>query len=151
MNADSQPRIALDLADSRNGHHYLSDGVNKTHVVANRFIDGDSRFNSLDNLAFNPISGHLYVIEDHSFGEVFACLPDGKDRDIKSDGCISILSVIDPDAEPTGFVFDGTGKVAFMIVQHGQTPKVLNDYASNPVDGKTDDLIRITGFGLGEK
>ena len=31
-------------------------------------------------------------------GDVFACLPDGADRDIKSDGCVKILSVTDRSA-----------------------------------------------------
>jgi len=62
------------------------------------FVEGDGDFNSIDNLAFQPHSGNLYVIEDHSNGDVFACLPDGADRDIKSDGCVKILSVRDRSA-----------------------------------------------------
>ncbi|MGH8613511.1 MAG: hypothetical protein ACREYF_16215, partial [Gammaproteobacteria bacterium] len=49
-------------------------------------------------------------------------------------------------AEPTGFIFDGTGKVAFYNMQHGQQPAALLDFTSNPVDGTTDDLIKITGW-----
>lgn len=61
-------------------------------------------FNSFDNLAFQPRTGNLYVIEDHDKGDVYACLPDGEDRDIKTDGCIHVLSVKDSSAEPTGFM-----------------------------------------------
>jgi hypothetical protein len=43
---------------------------------------------------------------------------------------------------------DGTGETAFYIVQHGQQDASLNDNASNPVNGQTDDLIKITGFNL---
>jgi hypothetical protein len=126
---------------------YLSpDGTERALTYVNRFVEGDERFNSFDNLAFQPATGNLYVIEDHSFGEIYACLPDGADRDIKSDGCVSVLSVIDPGAEPTGFIFDGTGEVAFYNIQHGQQPPALLDFSSNPVDGRTDDLIKITGF-----
>jgi len=121
---------------------------NTRSVIVNRFFEGDTRFNSVDNLAFQPRTGHLYVIEDHQYGEVFACLPDGNDRDIKTDGCIGVLSVIDPVAEPTGFMFDGSGKVAFVIVQHGEQPDSLLDFDSNPVNGRTDDLIMITGFKI---
>ena len=57
-----------------------------------------------------------------------------------------MLSVNDAKAEPTGFIFDGTGSAAFYMVQHGEQPESLQDMTSNPVNGETDDLIRITGF-----
>lgn len=126
---------------------YLSpDGADRALTFVNRFVEGDERFNSYDNMAFQPKSGNLYVVEDHPFGEIYACLPDGADRDIKSDGCVAILSVADPNAEPTGFIFDGTGKVAFYNIQHGEQHPDLLDFASNPIDGRTDDLIKISGF-----
>jgi len=127
--------------DSRTTFLYLADGAatraNVTTVVSNRFVEGDVRFNSFDNLDFQPKTGNVYVIEDHTFGEIYACLPDGADRDIKTDGCVSILSVIDPNAEPTGFIFDASGEVAYVNIQHGETPGAL---------GNTDDLLKITGF-----
>jgi hypothetical protein len=115
-------------------------------VVVNRFVEGDQEFNSFDNLAFQNRTGNLYVIEDHKYGDIIGCLTDGEDRDIKSDGCVRMASVVDPRAEPTGFVFDATGETAYVVVQHGEQPAELLDYASNPVNGRTDDLIRITGF-----
>jgi hypothetical protein len=115
-------------------------------VVVNRFVEGDMEFNSFDNLAFQNRTGNLYVIEDHKYGDIIGCLTDGEDRDIKSDGCVRMASVVDPRAEPTGFVFDATGEAAYVVVQHGEQPAELLDYASNPVNGRTDDLIRITGF-----
>ncbi len=115
-------------------------------ATVNRFVEGDSRLSNHDNLEFQPISGRVYVIEDDTHGEIWACLQDGLDRNLKSDGCVSMLSVRDPAAEPTGFIFDGTGTVAFYIVQHGQQAAGLNDIASNPINGNTDDLIKITGF-----
>ena len=110
-------------------------------VVVNRFVEGDLDFNSFDNLAFQPGSGNLYVIEDHANGDVFACLPDGADRDIKADGCVKMLSVKDSTAEPTGFMFSADGRTAYVAIQHsndGNMPK-LDDYA-------TDDVLVITGF-----
>lgn len=110
-------------------------------TVVNRFVEGDGDFNSFDNLDFQPGTGILYVVEDHPNGDVFACLPDGGDRDAKTDGCLRVLSVKDTSAEPTGFIFDATGTVAYVSVQHSDDtamPKV-DDYG-------TDDLIRITGF-----
>ena len=110
-------------------------------VTVNRFVEGDTDFNSFDNLEFQPHTGNLYVIEDHGNGDVFACLPDGKDRDIKSDGCVKILSVKDSSAEPTGFIFDGSGRTAYVSIQHS------NDANMSAVDGYgTDDVIKITGF-----
>jgi len=117
-----------------------SAGADRT-VVVNRFIEGDTAFNSLDNLAFQPTTGVLYVIEDHENGEVYACLPDRADRDLKTDGCVSILSVKDASAEPTGFEFSADGQTAYLSIQHS------DDEAMAEVDGyRTDDIVIITGF-----
>ena len=112
-------------------------------VVVNRFVEGDTDFNSFDNLAFQPVTGNLYVIEDHNNGDIFACLPDGADRDIKTDGCVKILSVKDSSAEPTGFLFSPDGKTAYVSIQHSDDTLMTNvdDYA-------TDDIIKITGFKI---
>lgn len=117
--------------------------ANVRSVEINRFVEGDQDFNSFDNLAFQPMTGNLYVIEDHKNGDVFACLPDGMDRDIKTDGCVKMLSVKDSSAEPTGFLFSNDGRTAYVSIQHsndGNMP-LVDDYA-------TDDLIMITGFKL---
>ena len=110
-------------------------------IAVNRFIEGDTDFNSFDNLAFQPGTGNLYVIEDHGNGDVFACLPDGQDRDIKSDGCVKVLSVMDSSAEPTGFIFSPDGRTAYVSIQHS------NDTNMPLVDSyPTDDVLKITGF-----
>jgi hypothetical protein len=112
-------------------------------VTVNRFVEGDTDFNSVDNLAFQPVTGNLYVIEDHDSGDIWACLPDGADRNIKSDGCVKILSVKDSTAEPTGFLFDASGTTAYVSIQHS------NDSLMPLVDGyPTDDVLKITGFKL---
>ena len=110
-----------------------------TSVV--RFIEGDTDFNSVDNLAFQPGTGILYVIEDHPNGDIWACLPDGTDRDLKSDGCIKMLSVMDTSAEPTGFTFAADGLTAYVNIQHSDDTNVekVDDYG-------TDDVLVITGF-----
>lgn len=126
------------------GLTYLADSAEtKGFAVAtvNRFVEGDTDFNSVDNLAFQPGSGNMYVIEDHDNGDIFACLPDGADRDIKTDGCVKMLSVKDSSAEPTGFMFSADGRTAYVVIQHsddGLMP-LVDDY-------RTDDLIKITGF-----
>jgi len=110
-------------------------------VEVNRFIEGDRDFNSFDNLAFQPGTGNLYVIEDHPNGDIFACLKDGADRDIKSDGCIKVLSVKDSSAEPTGFLFSEDGTTAYVSIQHTDDTN-MPDFDGYP----TDDILKITGF-----
>jgi hypothetical protein len=129
---DSDPR-AVPVADA--------EGKIAFTTVVNRFVEGDADFNSFDNLDYQPGTGILYVIEDHDNGDVWACLPDGGDRDIESDGCIRVLSVKDTSAEPTGFIFAPDGLTAYVSIQHSDDtnmPKV-DDYG-------TDDLLKITGF-----
>ncbi len=110
-------------------------------VLVYRFIEGNNDFNQPDNLEFQPETGNVYVIEDHPNGDIWACLPDGDDRDFKSDGCVKMLSVKDSSAEPTGFIFDPTGTVAYLSIQHS------DDVGMPLVDGyPTDDILKITGF-----
>lgn len=115
-------------------------------VVVNRFVEGDPDFNSFDNLALQPNTGNAYVVEDHPNGDIFACLPDGKDRDVKTDGCVKVLSVKDSTAEPTGFIFSPDGSTAYLSIQHS------SDGRMPPVDGyPTDDVLKITGFRLKDR
>ena len=110
-------------------------------VTVNRFMEGDPDLNQPDNIAFQPKTGNLYVIEDRPNGDVWACLPDGADRDIKTDGCVKILSVKDSSAEPTGFFFTPDGKTAYLTIMHSNDALMtkLDDYG-------TDDILKITGF-----
>jgi secreted PhoX family phosphatase len=122
--------------------------VTGNNVSVNRFVEGDAEFNSMDNLAFQPVSGALAVIEDHTNGDVWMCLPDGADRDIKTDGCIRILSVKDQSAEPTGFMFSPDGTKAYVSIQHSDD---ASDGSMDDADGYgTDDVLVITGFALPE-
>lgn len=118
-----------------------AEGKAELTTVVTRFIEGDREMNSADNLDFQPGSGNLYVIEDHDNGDIWACLPDGADRNLKSDGCARMLSVKDTSAEPTGFIFAADGLTAYVSIQHS------DDTAMAPVDGYgTDDVLVITGF-----
>ncbi len=112
-------------------------------VVVSRLLEGDMDMNQHDNIEFQPLTGNVYVIEDNANGDIFACLPDGTDRDIKSDGCVKILSVKDSSAEPTGFKFTEDGKTAYVSIQHSNDTNMpqLDDYG-------TDDLIKVTGFKI---
>jgi secreted PhoX family phosphatase len=110
-------------------------------VVVNRFVEGDTQLNAPDNVEIQAESGVVYVIEDSAFGDVWACLPDGSDRDIKSDGCVRALSLKDRTAEPTGFKFHPNGRLAYVSVQHSQDPAnaKVDDY-------NTDDVVIVSGF-----
>ncbi len=113
------------------------------NVVINRFIAGNSDFNALDNFSFQANTNIHYVIEDNSNGDIWACLPDGDDRDTMTDGCIKFLSLVDGTAEPTGFEFDETGTVAYFFIQHS------DDAEGTDFDGyPTDDLVKVTGFKI---
>ena len=121
----------------------LTANATQRTVVVNRFVEGDQDMNQPDNFAFQPKTGNHYVIEDNPNGDIFACLPDGGDRDIKTDGCVKILSVKDSSAEPTGFKFSADGRTAYLSIQH-------SDDSSMPKfdDYPTDDIIKITGFKI---
>lgn len=39
-------------------------------------------------------------------------------------------------------------RTGYLRVQHGECSEGLKDFKSNPVDGCTDDLLKITGFKM---
>lgn len=121
----------------------MPDAVDNTQrtLEVNRFVEGDMQFNAPDNLAFQPNTGIMYVIEDNQHGDVWACLPDGADTDNKTDGCVRVLSLNDTSAEPTGFIFSPDGREAYVSIQHSSDTDIeLVDHY------RTDDLVKITGF-----
>ena len=151
---DAQDEVILDIGGSVGSIEFLANGGELTTGIVTRFVEGDEEMRNHDNLDIQPITSNVYVIEDIQYGDIWACLPDGADRDEATDGCLRMLSVRDPDAEPTGFIFDGTGTVAFYNIQHGQQHDGLLDPVSNPTPGEegfTDDLIKISGFKIKHK
>ena len=128
-----------------NGHNYgeimcLTDTAETVATtgfapIVTQFINGDRDMNHFDNVAFQPYTGNLVTLEDGGVrvlnadgtlkelrgNDIWMCLPDGKDRDVQSDGCVRILSVKDTDAESTGFIFDASGKNAYVNIQHRST------------------------------
>jgi secreted PhoX family phosphatase len=119
-----------------------------------RFITGSEERGMFDNVAFQPHTGNLVVLEDNSVtsvkslnptvtelrgNDLWICLPDGSDDDILTDGCVRFASIRDTTAEPTGFIFLGSGEEAFVNVQH----RAANDALGKGHHGA---LLRISGF-----
>jgi len=128
--------------------------VTGTIPTVDRFIAGSEERGMFDNVAFQPHTGNLVVLEDNSVtsvkhlnptvtelrgNDLWICLPDGKDDDVQSDGCVRFASIRDTSAEPTGFIFTGSGESAYLNIQH----RAVNDALGNTNHGA---LIKITGF-----
>ena len=125
-----------------------------TIPVVDRFITGSEERGMFDNVAFQPYTGNLVVLEDNSISSVkslnptvtelrgndlWICLPDGADDDVLSDGCVRFGSIRDTSAEPSGFIFLGSGEEAFVSVQH----RAVNDGLGA---GNHGALLKISGF-----
>jgi secreted PhoX family phosphatase len=128
--------------------------VTGTIPVVERFITGSEERAMYDNVAFQPHTGNLVVLEDGAVNtitklqpltselrgnDLWICLPDGDDDDALSDGCVRFASVRDTSAEPSGFIFTGSGEEAYVNIQH----RASND-ALGP--GNHGALIKISGF-----
>jgi secreted PhoX family phosphatase len=119
-----------------------------TIPTVERFIAGDRQANMYDNVAFQPHTGNLVVLEDGAVNvvtstgtelrgnDLWMCLPDGDDKDTQSDGCVRFASVRDTTAEPTGFIFLGSGEEAFVNIQHRGVDEA----------NSRGTLLRISGF-----
>jgi hypothetical protein len=97
------------------------------HPVVEPFIVGNSHLRMPDNLDFQPGTGILYVLMDATTSaedpnqtndQVWACLPDGADSDILTDGCVRVMNLKDGTAEFTGIQFLGDGRSFLIHVQH---------------------------------
>ena len=64
---------------------------------------------------------------------------DGTDDDHLSDGCVRFASIRDTTAEPSGFVFFGSGREALVHIQH----RAYNDGLGEANHGA---LVKISGF-----
>jgi hypothetical protein len=120
-----------------------------TIPTVTRFIPGDGQANMYDNVAFQPHTGNLVVLEDGAVNvvtrqgatelrgnDLWICLPDGADKDVQSDGCVRFASLRDTSSEPTGFIFLGSGEEAFVNLQHRDIDNA---------NGRGS-LIKISGF-----
>jgi secreted PhoX family phosphatase len=128
--------------------------VTGTIPTVDRFVAGSEERGMFDNVAFQPHTGNLVILEDNSVtsvkslnplvtelrgNDLWICLPDGDDDDVLTDGCVRFGSVRDTSAEPSGFIFVGSGESAFVSIQH----RAFND---NLGAGNHGALVRISGF-----
>ena len=126
--------------------------VTGTIPTVNRFITGNQERAMYDNVAFQPRTGNLVVLEDGPTSivgsngstqlrgnDLWICLPDGKDDDDVSDGCVRFASIRDTTAEPSGFIFFGSGEEALVSIQH----RKVNDDAGA---GNHGAIVKISGF-----
>jgi hypothetical protein len=116
-----------------------------------RFVAGSQQLGMPDNVAFQPHTGNLVVLEDGPTtirtasgdlprgNDLWMCLPDGADDDVLTDGCVRFASIRDTSAEPTGFIFLGSGEEAFVNIQH----RAANDALGKENHGA---LVKISGF-----
>jgi secreted PhoX family phosphatase len=130
--------------------------VTGTIPVVERFITGSNERNMYDNVAFQPHTGNLVVLEDGSVNvaksmtppvselrgnDLWICLPDGDDDDALTDGCVRFASIRDTSAEPSGFIFTGSGESAYVNIQH----RAFNDGLGAGDHGA---LVKISGFDV---
>src|SRR4029078_8481827 len=130
--------------------------VTGTIPTVDRFFAGSEERGMFDNLAFQPHTGNLVILEDNSVTSVkrlnptvtelrgtvlWICLPDGAGDDVLTDGCVPFASIRDTSAEPTGFIFLGSGEEAFVNIQH----RAANDALGR---GNHGALIKISGFNV---
>jgi hypothetical protein len=95
--------------------------------VVEPFVLGNSELRMADNLDFQPKTGILYILMDATTSAedpnrtndaVWACLPDGADPDVLSDGCVRVMNLRDGAAEFTGIEFLADGKSFLIHLQH---------------------------------
>jgi len=116
-----------------------------------RFVAGSQEAGMFDNVAFQPHTCNVVLLEDGPTSIITAsgeqprgndlliCLPDGQDDDTMTDGCVRFASIRDTSAEPSGFIFLGSGESAFVNIQH----RAVNDAAGA---GNHGELVKISGF-----
>lgn len=133
-----------------------ADGAAPTGAIpeVQQFVAGNPAMNQPDNLEFQPRTGIVYVIEDTPRvngvsrpGDIWACLPDGADQDLQSDGCVMAASVRTAGAEPTGFIFSGDGRRAYLNIQHSPDNPATTDID----EAGFDELLVLDGFRPGRR
>jgi hypothetical protein len=121
-----------------------------TIPTVERFITGSEERAMYDNVAFQPHTGNLVVLEDGAVNvvtslnplttelrgnDIWMCLPDGKDDDALTDGCVRIASIRDTSAEPS-FIFT-IGRVGPVSTGHAPSTTPRGNHGA---------LIKISGF-----
>jgi secreted PhoX family phosphatase len=95
--------------------------------VVEPFVIGNDHLRMPDNLDFQPGTGNLYILMDATTSaedanrtndQVWACLRDGADPDVLTDGCVRVMNLKDGEAEFTGIEFLGDGKSFLIHLQH---------------------------------
>jgi hypothetical protein len=111
----------------------LSDGTlaeslaNSATPEVQFFVVGTPDFAMMDNIAYQPGRKNWIIQEDGDGPEIgrnndiFACLDDGDDADLLSDGCVRVLTINDLNAETTGGIFDAAGRRYWVSIQHNVT------------------------------
>jgi secreted PhoX family phosphatase len=90
-------------------------------------VAGNSELAMQDNMAYNPRKGFWVMNEDGEGpgvgrnNDIWACLDDGSDFDLLTDGCLRFATLNDLTAESTGGIFDGTGRHYYVSIQHNVT------------------------------
>jgi secreted PhoX family phosphatase len=119
-----------------------------TIPTVERFVPGSAEGAMYDNVAFQPWTGNLVVLEDGPTSivtlngsqprgnDLWICLPDGADADIQTDGCVRFASLKDTTSEPSGFIFLASGQEAFVTLQHRSVDENNN----------RGSLLKISGF-----
>jgi hypothetical protein len=98
--------------------------LNTTTPELQFLVIGNPEFAMMDNIAYQPGRGNWIIHEDGdgpSVGrnnDLWACLDDGDDDDLLSDGCIRVGTLNDLTAEWTGGLFDASGTHFVVSVQH---------------------------------
>jgi len=112
-------------------------------------VPGSDERGMYDNVAFQPFTGNLVILEDGPTSivrpggasqlrgnDLWICLPDGSDDDHITDGCVRFASLKDTSSEPTGFIWLGSGEEAFVNLQHRDSDNAAG----------RGSLMKISGF-----
>lgn len=118
-----------------------------TKPTVEPFVIGNAQLRMPDNVDFQPGTGILYVLMDattsaenekNTNDDVWACLPDGTDAGVLSDGCVRVMTLKDGAAEFTGILWYPAGDSFLIHLQH-------RTQEGRTTEGTTD-MIKVTGF-----
>jgi hypothetical protein len=117
--------------------------------IVTPFVIGNPELRMPDNLDFQPKTGILYILMDATTSaddpnrtndSVWACLPDGADDDVLSDGCVRVMNLKDGEGEFSGIEFLADGRSFLIHLQH-------RTQDGRAVEGTTDQII-VSGLSV---